>query len=264
VKRAKPKFSKPLTPLPVWQYNFHQLSQLPAEHLRFCFAYEYAREVPRILEAFKADKEAGRGFDEHGNWHFVVYVPEPIPNATIDFPPAPAALVLEPLDAPPGFPDKPYLQTKHIITERAYEPFYPPGRGPTPVASVEWNGVCWLAKEPKCPREHVYFLGIDWTKPETALRDAFVSWMRENKPPYMVAEMQTGKDERDKWFTLLKALGVYRLARHYGTVAEAFRQLDKLGQTGVLYSHEADWNRAKKQAERVIALWGQTSTSSGQ
>jgi hypothetical protein len=170
-------------PLPIEQWDFRGIDNLPAEHLYFCLTYEYAREVKCIREAFEADKKTGRHFDEHGNWHFVLYVEESIDELGLDR----MELAFERIDAPPGFPDKPYLDTDHIITDNAYVPFSPPAlqRPTPPVVSVTWNGQNWVADQEPCPYEHVHFLAINWIAPDTNLKNAFAKWLEVNRPAYI-------------------------------------------------------------------------------
>jgi len=248
----------PIPPLPREEWVFTGVDLLPPEHSYFCFTDEYGRNVKCIRDAFEADKKIGRHFDQHGNWHFVLRVEKSLGRGL-----GRVEVAFERIDAPPGFPHKPYLKRHHIITDNAYAPLPPPApkHALPPVVSVTWGGQDWLTAQGPCPHDHVYFLGLDWIAPDTNLEHAFAQWLKVNRPPYGAPEKRTGKTERVRWCALLKALGVYRLVRHYGTVASAFRNV--ASQDGdllrFLYRNEADWYRAYKQTDRILQMWEQAS-----
>ncbi len=257
-------------PLPIQEWDFRRIQNLP-DQVYFCFTYEYGRNVEPILKAFEDDKKNKLNFDEHGNWHFVVSVYEwQDANPHIE-------RVIDSIDAPPDFPNTPYLQVEHIITSNAYNPFVAPNDEdppPPPVVSVTWNGQGWFGYRDcrnSSPYEYVYFLAIDWTAPPTKLKEAFVQWMDENKPSYTLAEKQTGKNDNAKRYTFLKNLGVYRLVQHYGTIEAAFKYVANLDENefgkkvirgqwlNALYQNIEDWSRARKSAELILNLWKRTS-----
>ena len=89
-------------------------SSCPEDRLGFCLAYEYAREVPEIIERFEqAQKHDRSQFDEHGQWHHIFY------SYTERNEKEPGDV----LDAPVGFPDQPYLKTTHHVHPGSYYPF---------------------------------------------------------------------------------------------------------------------------------------------
>lgn len=230
----------------------------PEEQLSHCFVYEYSREIESIrrahAEAVRAQDRSQ--FDEHGNWPYPFVVAPRAKGEKIQM------LVL---DAPPGFPDKPYLSLKHRQSELGWHrPFTP--RRPVIVATKQADGCFTNEDETEPLSVRVFedgrarsFVG-NWTPDE--LVHLYIDW--NAAPARILAEMkiiierlQKGGGKRNnqsvKKNAELKALGAVRLLKAHGSVAAAMAAAEKeFGGAGAVYSHEPEWSRAKGIVDRVI------------
>jgi hypothetical protein len=186
-----------------------------------------------------------------GNWHFEVRLDSAGDNT-------PMHQAIEIIDAPPGFPERPYLLCEHIIGEFAFFPLSSkePIR-PRAVESATWNGTEWMgtASDRPLKQPHVYFLAIDWTAPPAVRLAAFAEWMKNNPPPYSVAEKLTGLDPAESYRAKLRSLAVYRLVRKHKTVHNAMLFVSQQKVTGQFPKSEAEWRRELTKARKILDEW---------
>jgi hypothetical protein len=104
-------------------------------------------------------------------------------------------------------------------------------------------------------------VSLSWARSDRKLRADFARWLKENRPddrqPYHRSEDSDSRrtTERD----LLKALGAFRLLRHFKGGWEAaanFSQLfctDKRGNPKPLYVEQSEWRDAEKRARDALS-----------
>ena len=95
---------------------------------------------------------------------------------------------------------------------------------------------------------------IDWGKTNTALRNEFMQWLRQNRPLDISPQEKRGTSTtRD----VLKALGAMRLLRGltWKQAADYTGKFhaDKQGEQKPLYVEPSEWNNARQRAEKTIA-----------
>ena len=233
--------------LPREEWDF---STCPEDRLGFCFAYEYARAFPEIIKRFRHAKKHDRSqFDHHGQWHHVISSDMYSEDG----------VYLEVIDAPVGFPKKPYLQTTHHITKESLVPF---NTGQillrsvviTPEGHYRAEGV----RAPVDPEE-VSHLQIDLRQADKHLIKAFAQWLKKAHGKRQKLETRGRGARRTR--TDLKALGAVRLMRHFakhGLTMEAARQYagsQSIPKKWRLYEEQTDWSEAKKTVQAIKEQW---------
>ena len=230
-------------------------SSSPPERRFFCFAYEVAREVEPIKQAYREAKASGKDFDEHGNWLCLWPVQrEPISG--------PFLMVLEGsllLHLPPGFPDKPYLKTQHRLPKElrvngvslAEWATIPPL---VETATVE-DGKAYTEDEASVPAEDVCTLFVNWNAPDTVLGEAFERWAEKHRPRSPVPTRANASLAR-LLESELKALSAHRLLKTL-SIKEAGNYTAGLnvGKAGMgLFADSGDWSRADRRAKVLIQM----------
>ncbi len=212
----------------------------PERDLYICWAYEFARESPTIVEEYKdalnytiERQVIHPGFDAHGVYQRQLDLLDH-EGEFVD------AVYLE---LPIGFPDTPYLLTghKHEV-HNAGKSFHF-----TSVRNAEdakgW-GPGW-----KTPA-HFRHLHISWERPDKVIIRDFGQWLKKNRPFPSISKR--GKSVKKKMYADLKALGAARLLRRF-TAREAHNHTQKDGQK--LYQKVPDWYEARTRAKRVLKMW---------
>ena len=147
-------------------------SSCPDNRLYFCFTTEFAREIPEIIKQFYHDQEHNpKKFDEgYGQWHHIIFSDTGNKEGAC----------LEVIDAPEGFPEKPYLSTFHHIDDTSYLP-YDVGRKPLRPVVVKPNGGYqaddW--KPDNLRPDQVEHFQIDWDFSDAAIVAAFAEWLKK-------------------------------------------------------------------------------------
>ena len=215
------------TELPRDEWDFESCPQGREKH---CFFYEYAREVPWILDEFRLAQRCGRkvkfgwdcGFDEFGNWHFWSFGNSELHD---DW-----GIVIQ---VPPGFPDKPYLKTEHRIVEPT-----PIGRSEPPFNEAEeWR------KEGFSEMGNWTKVRLNWDYPDKLLLKEFQKWLKRNRPH--AARERRGNAPSRRYRAELKALGAYRLMVKCDMTAEKAQAYTKKFVPHGLYTKISDWYEAK-------------------
>jgi hypothetical protein len=228
--RRPKKQPAPVAELPRDEWDFENCR---SGYERHCFHYEYAREVPWIVDEFRLAEHClpkvnfgwQPGFDEFGNWHFWSFGNSEMCD---DW-----ALVMQ---VPPGFPDKPYLKTSHRIVEpRRFGISEPPFN-----EAEEWKkkGVGEMGTWTK--------VRINWECPDKILQKEFQNWLKRNRP--RPPRQQRGLAPARRYRSELKALGAYRLMVKCGMTAEAAQAYTKRFLRYGLYAKIPDWYEAKTRA----------------
>lgn len=234
-------------------------SQCPSERLYYCWAYEFARESPTLILHYREEQKLAKAhpdqwmFDADGNWHHTVHRLGRFPPFHRTQPVPVNQLVIA-----PGFPETPYLQTKHDSSSAS-----PSGRPWTAEEKLErlvsnghpddfkkldrdhheLNECQWL------PKPHV--LRIRWDFPPKELIKAFKLWVENNhNRPFPALRDGRGKSVLKKYEADLKALSAYRLLRTL-TVPEAMDHMEMCGRKP-LFRKECDWFTAKSRAAKVL------------
>jgi hypothetical protein len=207
------------------------------DQVYFCMTYEYAREVPTIINAFRQDSAYHHRTDSMQPWHFGVLVY----MSDVSDDPMDTEVVLEVVDAPIGFPDKSYqsIFRDHKITPESFEPF-------DRSASV---------REPTGgePGDSIHKLYVNWDQSDDHLVNDFSQWIKKaRRGP---AFERRGRSRIRKSMAELKALAALRLIRHYGTAEAAMSHTQTLGFPNGLYANLNDWYAAKSTAVKTIELW---------
>jgi len=250
------------------------------DRLYFCMVYEYAREVDSIKEAFKAAQIARKKvdrsqFDKLGNWHYAFS----FPPGNLD---RGARMIVALLNAPHGFPKKPYLTSKHRLKgTNPSSPFMPP---PPPLVPAirQTNG--YYIKEGSCSKvifrgvdtlengfisvdqsqkylshDEVYHFAIDLTATREKNVEAFKTWLFRQPEPE--------KRNRDSthWIAMLRFLGAWRLSKRFKTALEAMDYSSKVRSTDGstcprLIDSESEWSRAVSDADATIQSMEKHST----
>lgn len=230
-------------------------SQCPSERLYYCWAYEFARESPTLILHYREEQKLAKEhpdqwmFDADGNWHHTVH-------RWGRNPPFPRPIPVNELVIAPGFPEVPYLQTKHdpfrvspsgrlwttkeklerLVSNGHQDDFKQLGRD-----EDELNQIPWL------PKAHVVRVRWDYSNKE--LMKAFKLWLEKNRP-FPAIQDGRGKSKLKKYETDLKALAAYRLMRTF-KVPEAMDYMKKCGRNP-LFQKECDWSTAKSRAANVL------------
>lgn len=232
-------------------------SRCPEERIYFCFTYEYAREIPSIIERFRYAQEHDREqFDEEGQWHHVVY--NDVQN--------PAGAFLEVIDAPPGFPEKPYLQTIHFVTENSHIPFDVGQRPLRPVIVKPDGGyeaADWYRPDDLAP-DQVFHFHVNWRFADKPIVEAFAEWLDKAREGHedRKAQEKRGRSEPRRCRSDLKTLAMARLVRHFakhGSTIEAASayaaNVEGIPRKWQLYSEATDWAAAKGEVQKIIDEW---------
>jgi hypothetical protein len=228
------------------EWDFHAC---PDDRAYLCFTYEYARQIPQIVERFRYDqKHDPAQFDELGTWHYVVASE----GDNI------SGMHIEAVDAPVGFPETPYLLAKHLVSIESYSPFLI-GREPVRHVIVKKDGGYeaddWYSPDALLP-EQVSHLQIDWHSTDHAILKSMAKLLKKMRGGRKPVERR-GTNEVARCHADLKALGAWRLIEHFGSAVAAQAYTAKLGLGGGwgLYANQAEWSEAKKRVRAIIDLW---------
>ncbi len=228
----------------------------PEENLYFCFGYEFARQLAREVPAFLARFKAApaKEFDANGTWHYILTGQLDEATGGFDF--------AEFVDAPPGFPDHPYLSLKHQITPQSYRPFgegFPFVAQWEPIREVHFDGHAFhsgdLAEQMNLNPYDFYSLKIDWSYPPSEILRAIQPWLEAKRPS--PPRNRRGQNVARYYRRVLKELGGYRLIQALGSVDAAWEytnQIDLNGDKG-LFSQEHEWYTARKRTQQIMAEW---------
>jgi hypothetical protein len=235
MERKKYQKEKHSLPLAKEEWNF---SECPNNELRHCWDYEFAREVDWIKKEYYEDKKnSEKAFDKDG-WWLSNYGEHP-----------PYVLYLA-----DGFPDVPYLKTKRRKSQKDYSYLF------SPILEIDDDS---NKRKPstilrRSPSITTHSFAIDWSYSDKKITDSFKEWLEDIKnkatrpyPPHE-ARGKGGKTLRRE----LKALGLYRLIRHYSSVREAMERhsyddLDKKKKQQA-YADEADWREAQSLVKKIL------------
>jgi hypothetical protein len=241
-------------------------SQCPDDRAYLCYTYEYGRQIPEIRERFLHDQVHNpAAFDPQETWHHVVVSEMPTGSLRVSDPETPEEAerlnktpYLEVIDAPMGFPDKPYLQTTHCVTVESYSPFVI-GLEPLRPAIQKADGG-WQADDLYHPdnlrEDEVAHFAIDRRSSDNALLKHFAQWLEKTRGGRKSIELR-GKNQVTRCLADLKALGAARLVNHFGTAVAAQNYTASLGCNNYqgLYVGLGDWTEAKDRVNAVIARW---------
>jgi hypothetical protein len=232
-------------------------SACPDNRLYFCFSYEFAREVARKTPTFRTrfEKAPKDEFDEAGNWHYMLTGPED-ENHHFEF--------LEIIDAPTGFPDKPYLSLNHQITRRSYHPFqqgFPFVAQLEPIREVHFDGRTFhsgdLAEQMNLLPYDFHSLQIDWSYPTSEIMRAIQQWLESQRPS--PPQQRRGHNAARYYRRALKELGAARLIEACGSVGDAWTYTVDLGVNdwNGLFTQEHEWYTARKRTDEIVKEWQQ-------
>lgn len=216
-------------------------SACDAEHLPFCYTYEYAREIPALREAFNLSGHSGTE-----PWHCCAVRP------------AAEGDILEVIDAPPGFPRQPYLLCQHTITPNSYAPRDDQAVWPVQYKKGEWVDHTGAGFN----KESIYHFSINWWASDNELVRCFRAWVEGQKRPFGPDEKRGGSEAKT-YMMALKDLGIYRLSRQRGSITAAYdawelEQTQTKGRKG-LYRDIKDWYDANGRAKSLLTSWLSTT-----
>jgi hypothetical protein len=235
-------------------------SQCSEDKLEFCYTYEYAREMmlresPAFLKLFRKAKK--KEFDGRGTWHYNLQGASDHRNRVF----------MAVIDAPFGFPEKPYLKVEHHVTRRSYFPFSPePGLKPWWVAAeVRFQDGKFfkgnLQEDLNLPPEKVAMFWIDWSYSPNQILLALKDWVDHHHPRDF--DERRGKNIQKQLRDDLRALGAWRLIKALGTAEAAVKHTAKFSDDSYgLYKQPSGWSEAKKRARKILDEWKQAITDS--
>jgi len=225
------------------EWNF---SKCPKDQLRYCWYYEYAREIESIRMDYPELRERAESasqslddeepyIDESGNLNFVYWT----------YP------LLDPqgdgiwIQLPHGFPDLPYLKTNHQKTDLRELP------KPKSFATDNSDDGEAVGAFPEYRKHKVL---IDWSRPNTAIVKDFNSWLKDNRSKNRRdPRSKQGKLIAPDYKTDLKALGIYRITKKCDTQEEAIYYYNKQNKSHVL---QPEFSKLIKRAAFVIVKFG--------
>jgi hypothetical protein len=241
--------SKTDTPLAREEWDF---TSCPDDRTYFCYTYEYAREVPALVAKFRDEALHGYTFDILGQWHHV-FLRKDL-SGKDGWP--------EVIDAPPGFPEKPYLLTDHFVNEYSRRPVT---KLEHPLKPVVINpDQTFQVNLPTDRRElspdQLSVFQVNWLFSNKALVADFARWVRANRGDRKPIEFR-GRNEVAECQSDLKNLGALRLIRHFGSQPAAAAYTESLGLKGnlKLFSEPSRWYKAKADAEEILAEWSKAT-----
>jgi hypothetical protein len=224
-------------------------SRCPDHQVYYCFTYEYARQSPALVAQFHHDEQHDPpSFDLYGQWHHVFW--RKAPKGDDGWP--------EVIDAPFGFPDKPYLLTRHYLCDdsrrplgRPLQPLLPVAMNPDGTYQIDIPG-----EGEEVSPEDLSIFKIDLRCANKPIIAAFARCLKSMRGKRKPLELR-GKDEVDQCRADLLALGAYRLIRHFKSAPAAAKHTEDLGFTGNLrlFSEPSRWYKAKARAEAILAAW---------
>lgn len=232
-------------------------SQCPDDRLYYCWAYEFARESPTLIEHYRHDQKMAQKhsdkfmFDDGGNWHHPVNVWSKHALWKLEKSACVNMLVIA-----AGFPDAPYVKTKHKPAR--VKPFVQAWTKQMRLKHLVSDGQLddfkglggihnILDKLPNLPKSHI--LRIRWDFSNKELVEAFKVWLKRSRPFKAHLDCR-GKSAFKKYGADLKALSAYRLMRTL-SVTEAIAHMKKCGRNP-LFQKECDWFTARKRAAKVL------------
>ena len=101
---------------------------------------------------------------------------------------------------------------------------------------------------------------INWARSDRRLKDDFAKWLKENRPDDRQAlyNAEASASRRTSHRDLLKALGAFRLLRHFAgdwQQAAGFSVLFRRNGKGIpspLYAEQSEWRDAEKRAKQAL------------
>jgi len=224
-------------PPPREDWDFEACLEVGRE--RYCWGYEYARESPAIIAQYRDCKEHPEPgyFDEHGNWLHTISIWDS--DGELDEQIA--------IELPPGFPDVPYVNAKHVPWEWEGEPLDLEELTGWSVMDAE------RVKDYSPPPAQRYFahLYVRWEAADKTLVKDFRRWLKAHRP--FPAKTRRGKSAVREFMADLRALGAWRLLRSM-SAHEALEYTSKFVRGG-LYAKIPNWYEARKRARRVRARY---------
>lgn len=209
-----------------------------------CWAYEFARECPKIRAAVQAaddNRKAGTArkldaaVDEDLNWHYEISIygsDGEVEDVTV------LKLPLE------HFPHTPYLSIKNPRKRRT-----PSKKESEFLLNFRLRSFGETGFGPKrLGASSRIILYIDWNAPDDTLRRAFARWLKTHRP--FPDKSQRGKSLSKRRFADLRALGAYRLLKTMSVLEAMDFSMAKRGSP--LYAKPADWSTAKRRVRQVL------------
>ena len=264
---------KPSKKLPREDWYFETC---PDNCLYHCFVYEYCRHIQSVIDAFdeaKAHRKEKRAvgatsyFNKKRTWRYPFLMPPLKEGDKVQ------ALVLH---APPGFPSKPYLLTKHKDDGlNRLHPFIPnqnplralrkradsryiflDNQSPCMVRIYQDGQTSPLIYADTLTHDQIHHFAIDWSFPKGKIVKAFQKWVENNDPKMSQPNIDSARHLAD-----LRALGAYRLLQAFDTQSKAQdfseNEHQDAGKIAVpLFSNPPEWTRAKDRAEEILADFG--------
>lgn len=212
--------------------NIHDLNE---HQIYFCWAYEFARYAPKILDAFDRDVEYRERTDPSLPWRAIV-------SLGFGDTQEPSDSFVEVIEAPPGFPSVPYLSVykNHKIDPiESYKPFE--------------SSLAVQTATGKHSDTDMIHLRIEWFRSDKKITEAFKKWIKANRPHPPLENR--GGNQQTVITADLKALGAYRLIDRFGAVEAAKKYTEDMGFPNGLYANLGEWSVAKARADKLIALW---------
>jgi hypothetical protein len=253
-----PAPSQPLAP-EEWDFESYR-QNLKGNRLVFCHSYEFAREIPKIRDAYRLDREQYNNMKE-GVWRVALVLKKlgqprlrdcfPIP----DFPYYDLADVdpgkrpewdLKILCAPQEFPNKPFVLA-HDIWDFFWPHLIPPRAGFSVVSLIKGK---WVDTHKEItPNDELFHVRLRWEKSNDQIVQDFKEWLRDYQRP-RPAVNRRGKEGERKLLVDLKALGAYRLLKRFKTV-KAARAHCVLVKGTKYYKGDDDWRNAVERVDLI-------------
>lgn len=245
----------------------------PENFLRDLRNYEYARSSPHVVQAFLNDRSNGNRIQLDGTWRCCLVAPGPdafpdfdmcyaaSPRFDDGFPEPPGRYDVGwlridelpyydviPIVAPAGFPDLPFLETDFRSISRELQRPLPVEKPVHDVTDYD-GGYISSAWRPVDPR-NVSHLHIDWDCSDDRLVESFRDWLRIRRNRPMIP--QRGKSRERRYHRDLKALGVWRLLKEFGSFEDARASVSERDANNFPYLRKEDWGKAAKHAEMIL------------
>jgi len=262
---------KSIPPLPSEEWNFTSYEfGLEGGRLQACHSYEFARELPSVIEEYKRDEGTPRNFKDDV-WVVGLFKkgegdPEPIdcfPYMGYSYfdlnwlePGEGIKLEHVIIQVWKGFPGKPFLSLPKKT--KPVEVYIIPPHRPLAAIKEESPGIWVDARRRLASEEELFQVRIDWSYSNDAIIAEFKEWLSEPGRRPKEAENKRGKGGERKLLADLKALGAVRLMRHFnGSIAEAKKfTADMSHNKCPLYGLDEDWKVAKTRVGALLEDWG--------
>ena len=206
----------------------------PRDELQHCLAYEYGRHIHKVVWDYHQDKKqkfkyGGSDIRENGIWNKYINLYD---GHEQEIP-----LDVYVIDAPSGFPEKPFLKVDRSRLDK--EKF----QLSTPVRIFPYDSTKRLKAN--------FAVQINWAYSNKRIIAGVKKWLekRDRPKPTKVQGLAPDRTLRAE----LKVLGAYRLIKFCGSVEAAMKLVKNQYGKGLPYANPNKWHVAKRKVQKKIS-----------